>query len=431
MQPKTIAILGAGTRGAIFGEILNAMPHLATVVAVAEPREAYRTAFAERHGLGPERVFQSWQEFAAGPKLCDAVVIATMDRDHMGPALACLEKGYDLLLEKPMAATLAECVAIEQAQRRSGAVMGICHSLRYHKGFHQVKKLIDAGRIGRIVTIDQLEQVGFAHFAHSFIRGNWGNAGRSTPMLLAKSCHDLDYISYLVGAECTRVSSFGSLTHFRPELGPAEAPARCTDGCPLEASCTYSALKQYVQADLHTWPAAVISPVHTREAHLEAIQTGPYGRCVYRADNDVVDHQVVLMEFENDVTATFTMTGFTQGMGRRLRVHGTEGELAFDEATITIKTFADGNVETITLAKEGGHNDHGGGDTRVFRNWLEALHRREPGLILATAQASLRSHAMVFAAEEARHTRQVVELEAFRRAHGMEPADGDWKTSYR
>ena len=196
--PKTIAIVGAGGRGDLFATLIADHPHLARVVAVAEPRDSYRTHIAAGRGFAPEMTFRTWQEFIAKPRLCDAVVIATMDREHAGPAVACLDKGYDLLLEKPMAVTLADCRAIEAAQRRSGRIVGVCHSMRYHKGFRKVKELIDAGAIGRIVSLDQLEQVAYWHQAHSFVRGNWANQGRSTFMLMAKSCHDIDYIAYLV-----------------------------------------------------------------------------------------------------------------------------------------------------------------------------------------------------------------------------------------
>jgi predicted dehydrogenase len=415
LAPKTIAILGAGGRGTGFARLISSHGHLGRVVAVAEPRADYRAACAAAHRISKAKTFESWQAFVKKPKMCDAVVIATLDRDHVDPAVACLALGYDVLLEKPMAASLADCQAIEAAQRRSGAIVGVCHSLRYHKGFRMVKELIDAGAIGRVMTLDQLEQVAYWHQAHSFVRGNWGNEGQSTPMLLAKSCHDIDYIAFLVGKDrpCLRVSSFGRLSHFTAANAPAGSTARCTEGCRVEATCPYSAIKAYVQTDRREeWPANVCSLDHSAEAHLAAIRKGPYGRCVYRCDNDVVDHQVVLMEFDQDVTATFTMTAFTQGDGRVLRVHGDKGELHFDESRITIKTFGDNNVQEIVLGRETG--GHGGGDNRVVREWLQALHSRDDSGIVANAQESLRTHAIVFAAERSRHEQRTVELAALR-----------------
>ena len=408
LTKKRVAILGAGGRGSGFGQLVREFGHLAEVVAVAEPRDSYRDGFAREHKLPADRVFKSWQEFCAQPKLADAVIICTMDRDHVGPAVACLDKGYDVLLEKPMATSLADCCATEQAQRRSGAIMGVCHSLRYQKGFRRVKEIVDAGTIGRVMTLDQLEQVGYWHQAHSFVRGNWGNEGRSTFMLLAKSCHDIDYIAYLIGKPCLRVSSCGALSHFCRANAPAGSTDRCTDGCAAEATCPYSAIRTYVHGHRDRWPAAAIAYEHTYDAHMAAIKSGPYGRCVYRSDNDVVDHQVALMEFADDVTATFTMTAFTQGGGRKLRVHGDKGDLEFTEDKIIVRTFGDNNVAEIKLGQEVG--GHGGGDTRVVQEWLLALHSRNDSGIVANAQESLRTHTIVFAAEKARHEKRMVAI---------------------
>jgi predicted dehydrogenase len=401
-------VLGAGERGSIFGDLLAELATRAEVVAVAEPRAEHRERFAARHDLPAEAVFETWQEFTAVKRECDAVVVATMDRDHLGPAIASLAHGYDLLLEKPMAASLDECAALAHAQQSGTAIVAVCHSLRYHRGFRKVKELVAAGAIGEVVNVDQLEQIAYFHFAHSYVRGNWGNAGRATPLLLAKSCHDLDYIAWLVDRPCRRVASFGSLTHFTPANAPPGASTRCLDGCAAEPACTYSAVRQYVQADRTAWPARVISVDHSREAHLAAIAEGPYGRCVYRADNDVVDHQVAILEFEGGATATLTVTAFTQGQGRRVRVHGTRGELAFDERTITLRTFADGDVTTIVPAPEPG--PHGGGDMRVLAAWLEAIRWRDPELVTTDALASLDTHLIGFAAEQARLQGNVVEL---------------------
>jgi len=408
MIPRTVAILGAGDRGTGFGRLIAQFPQFAKVVAVAEPRDEYRRAFAAAHGLADGMVFRNWEEFCARGQLCDAVVISTMDRQHAGAAVACLQRGYDVLLEKPMAPTLPECRAIEQAQRRTGGILAVCHSLRYNKAFRKVRELLAAGAVGRIMTLDLLEQVIYWHQVHSFVRGKWAREDDSSFMLLAKSCHDIDYICYLLDRPCLRVSSFGALSWFRRENAPAGSTERCTDPCPLEPNCPYSAVRMYVDADRDSWPASVVSLDHSREAHLRAIREGPYGRCAWKCDNDVVDHQVVAMQFADDITATFTMTAFTQQGGRRLRVHGTDGELAFDESSITVRTFADNDVQHISIGRETG--GHGGGDLRVVRNWLLALHSRDARSILTDAQESLRTHTIVFAAEKSRREGRMVEI---------------------
>jgi predicted dehydrogenase len=410
MDRKKIAILGAGGRGQMFARLIADSPR-GEVCAVAEPRQEYRDGTARDYKLPPGAVFKDWREFVALPRFCDAVVIATMDREHMEPAVACLKKGYDVLLEKPMATTLADCRAIEAAQRASGAIVGVCHSLRYQKGFRKVRDLLAAGAIGRVISLDLIEGVGWWHQAHSFVRGNWGNESRATFMLMAKSCHDIDYLCFLAGGQATKVSSFGSLSFFRPENAPAGSGDRCV-ACSIEKTCSYSAIKQYCEGDLTEWPTNVVSPVHTREAHLAAIATGPYGRCVWKCDNDVVDHQVVNLQFPNDITATFTMTAFTEAMGRRLRVFGTGGELEFGEKSIRIRTFADHNETVIQLGDETG--GHGGGDSRIVNDWLHALHTRDASGIVANAQESLASHEVVFAAEMSRREGRTVSLDELR-----------------
>ena len=414
--PIKVAVIGAGSRGSGFGEIVRDAGHLASVVGVAEPLENYRCAFAERHEIPDSQSYASWEEMLGRPKFCDAVIISTPDTAHVGPAIAFLERGYHVLLEKPMATTLADCRAIEAAQRKAGTMVAICHSLRYQKGFAKVKEIADSGLIGRIVTLDQIEQVGFWHQAHSYVRGNWANEDRSTFMLMAKSCHDIDYIGHLVGAPCKSVNSYGSLAYFRAESAPAGAPLRCTDGCPVEQDCPYSAIKVYVKSRRETWPAAVCSFDHSQEAHLEAIRTGPYGRCVFHCDNDVVDHQVVSMEFDNQVTATFTMTAFAQLSGRHVRVNGTKGELRFHDKmdAISVRTFADNNAVEIALGAEPGV--HGGGDVRVVASWLQAISRGDGSLIATNASQSLESHTVVFAAEKSRLENRRVSIAEMRGA---------------
>jgi len=406
--PVSLAVIGAGQRGRLFGDIISRLPQWASVSAVAEPRRDYREAFASRHGLSGAQVAVDWRELAGGPQRFDGVVICTQDRDHVEPAVTFLGKGCHLFLEKPMAPTLEGCQQIADAQRRAGTMSCVCHSLRYHAGFAALKSLLTSGRIGQVVTIDQLEQVAWWHQAHSFVRGAWANEGRASFMLLTKSCHDIDYVAHLAGTGCRRVSSFGSLSWFRKENAPPGSGERCTD-CRAEKSCPYSAIRHYVEADREAWPARVISLDHSREAHLQAITDGPYGRCVWKCDNDVVDHQVVIMEFDNAATATFTMTAFTGGEGRRIRVHGTEGDAQFSEDRMTVRTFADGKTEEVAFEREPG--GHGGGDERAMASFLAAIRAKDPSLVRSDVQESLRTHAIVFAAERSRRQGRTVDME--------------------
>jgi predicted dehydrogenase len=404
----SVAIVGAGSRGFLLADIIARIPQWARIAAVAEPRNEPREAFVQRHRIPENARFTDWRELAERPRLCDAVVIATLDRDHAAPAIALTRLGYHMLLEKPMAPSLEDCKQIAHAQEKAGTITCVCHSLRYNEGFASLKKTVESGRIGRIATIDQLEQVAWWHQAHSFVRGNWGNEGRSTFMLLAKSCHDIDYIAYLAGAPCLRAQSFGNLSYFRSENAPHGSGERCT-ACSVEKTCPYSALRMYVDGARESWPANVVSTDHSRAAHLRAIESGPYGRCVWKCDNDVVDHQVVCLEFEGGITATFTMTGFTQEMGRKIRVHGTEGEISFTEAAMEVRSYADGGTERISFEKESG--SHGGGDERIVASFLAAIRQNDARLVTTDARESLRTHSIVFAAEASRRQGRMMDME--------------------
>jgi len=415
--PVTLLILGAGSRGQTYAGYTLDHPEEGVVVAVAEPDPVRRAAFAERHALPPERVFTDWQEALAQSKLADVAVIATQDADHVAPAEQAAALGYHLLLEKPMAPDEDGCRRIVSAAERHGVMLGVCHVLRYTAYTQALKAVLIAGTIGEIVSVEHLEPVGYWHQAHSFVRGHWRNTEESSPMLLAKSCHDLDWLSYIVGLPCRRVSSFGSLKHFRREAQPPGAADRCLD-CPpeIETACPYSAKRYYLgqlEAGNTGWPLNVITSDLTLEGVTAALQSGPYGRCVYACDNDVVDHQVVNFEFAGGVTASFTMTAFTRARGRETRIFGTRGELYGDSQKIERYDFLTGETSVLdtAVASDGSIlSGHGGGDDGLMAAFLEAVQQGNPTLILSGPQETLESHLMVFAAERARETGQVVDV---------------------
>jgi len=429
----TLAVIGAGNRGAdVYARWALDHPEEARVVAVADPDPARRTAFAEAHGIPGANACTSWEELLARPRLADAVVIATPDRMHVEPALKALERGYDILLEKPIAPTRAETLLLSEAAARHGAVVTVAHVLRYTPFFAALKRLVEEGRIGRLVNIDHVENIGYWHFAHSYVRGNWRRADAASPMILAKACHDMDILRWLAGAPCRRVASFGSLLHFRPENAPPGAPARCTDGCPVEATCPFNAVAFYVEglADHAGWPVSVITGDTSREGRLAALRTGPYGRCVYACDNDVADHQVAVLEFANGVAATLTVTAFSEENTRTIKLMGTMGEICghMETGRIEVRPFGRPGAlgsgsgrttaigsrvlrETITVAAGSGH---AGGDDGLMRAFVDHVRRRKagerPAAMLTSLAESLESHLMAFAAEEARTLGAVVEL---------------------
>jgi predicted dehydrogenase len=411
-RPLTFAILGCGARGQNFSEWIEHHPEDARVVAIAEPDRARRDLIGNRHQIPVEMRFAAWEDLLKQPRLADAVINTLMDRLHVASAVKALDLGYHMLLEKPMAVTLEECIAIDEARRANDRIVSVCHSLRYHAVYREVKRLIDSGAIGRVVSIDQLEGVDPVHQAHSFVRGNWSKESESTFMLLAKSCHDIDVLVYLVGDDCARVSSFGSLLHFNVDSKPAGAPARCSDGCPHRAQCPYSAVRLYGKPEM--WGKYIGLDRVSQSARDAFLRTLDYGRCVYDCDNDVVDHQVVNFEFARGATGTFTMTAFAPG-GRTLRVHGTHGFMAADieKRTIEIQSFwsADPSKRTIDLPAEDG--GHGGGDDNVMGCLTRAIREDDPSLIPTGTQESLRTHVVAFAAEAARRQKRVVQIAEF------------------
>ena len=402
-------VLGGGGRGRIYSNWVFEHPDVGRVVAVAEPLPERRARIAEKFNIPPEMQFKCWEDALARPRFADAILNCLMDRLHAPSAVAGLDKGYHMLLEKPMATTLEDCIAIDEARRRNNSIVAVCHTMRYHVALAEAKRLLSSGAIGRLVSFDEVEGVWPVHQSHSFVRGNWGNIGRSTFMLLSKSCHDLDYFAYLVGKPCKRVASFGSLSYYNKENAPAGAPPRCTDGCPHEHDCMYAAQRIYLVDDYGYAGHAGLGDKTTAE-RLEMLKTSPYGRCVYQCDNDVVDHQVVSMEFEGGITGTFTMTAFAKG-NRYLRLHGTDGALYLDLEgnTIEIYRYRD-NATTVTkLPAQSG--SHAGGDHNILCSFVKALRDNNPAEVLTGTAESLASHRIVFAAERARLEKRVVELD--------------------
>ena len=408
----SLIIVGAGSRGSEYARFAAEYPDRLEIVGVAEPRELYRTRMASKYNIPPEHVFTCWTDLAKVKKFADGVIISMQDKMHTAPAIKFADKGYHVMLEKPMAPTAAECRKIVRVAKKNQILFAVCHVLRYTTYTNALKKVIASGAIGDIVSMQHIEEVGWWHQAHSYVRGNWRNEKESSSMLLAKSCHDLDWISYIMGHKCEAISSFGSLKHFRKAEKPAGAGTRCL-ACGNAPSCPYSAVKIYLtdrfEKGLIDWPVNVLTPVVTRESLMQALQEGPYGRCVYECDNDVVDNQVVNMLFAGGRTATFTMTAFAKG-DRKTRIFGTRGEISGDSSTIRVFDFLTQQTEVIdTNATDGSIlGGHGGGDGRLMDSFVAALANHDQSRILSGPDATLESHLMVFAAEKSRLTRRVI-----------------------
>ena len=407
MAPVSIVVVGAGQRGAGYARWVRRHPDRASVVAVAEPRPVPRARLAAEHGIPAGNVAADWRELAGRGRLADAVLICTQDRMHAEPAEAFAELGYHILLEKPMAPDEAGCRRIVAAAEKAGIMFAVGHVLRYTAYTRAVKEIVASGQLGEIMSVQHLEPVGFWHQAHSYVRGNWRRSDQATSMLMAKSCHDLDWLQHILGRAPLRVSSFGRLTHFTAANRPPGAADRCV-ACPVEASCPYSAPRLYrglLEAGEHRWPLSVVVDDFTPAALDEALASGPYGRCVYACDNDAVDHQVVALEFSGGITATFTMTAFSRPADRSTRLFGTRAELAGDGETIRVYDFLTRSERTVTPAPAGAMNaaaGHGGGDAGLMEAFTRAVATGNRELISSGPRESLASHLAVLAAERAR-----------------------------
>jgi predicted dehydrogenase len=401
---------GAGSRGNMHAGSAVKFAENTEIVGVAEPRDYYRKRHASVHNIPSKDVFTDWHPMAERERFADAVIIATQDNMHVEPAKAFAAKGYHILLEKPVAPTWDECVEVGDAVKKAGVILGVCHGLRYTNYSRKIKEIIDSGAIGDIVAIQHVEPVGYWHYCHSYVRGNWRNEKESSFMLLAKSCHDIDLMYYWLNEEsCKAVSSFGSLKHFRPECKPAGAADRCLD-CSVESTCPYSAKRHYI--DRPEWTRWVVSPEPTDENVTDALRTGPYGRCVYACDNDVVDNQVVNLKFAGGQTVSFMMVAFTDERGRSTQIFGSRGQLTGRNQKIEVFDFM---TEETTEFDPSAHNagitgGHGGGDYNLMSSFVEAIRKDDQSLLSSGVDETLASHRTVFAAEESRLQNRVVTL---------------------
>lgn len=407
-----IAIAGVGSRGKnAYGlELLN-MKARAKVVAVADIDPERLALAGDAHGVPDEMRFPSAEAMLAMPRLADAMLVCTQDRQHVPHAVAALKKGYDVMMEKPISPKLEDLQEITKVARENGRRVVVCHVLRYTPFFQTIKKTIDSGVLGEIVSIQALENVRYWHQAHSFVRGNWRREEDTSPMILAKCCHDLDYLVWLCGKKCERVSSYGSLMYFKESNAPEGAALRCTQGCKAKESCPYDAEKIYltnkdtgILCGNVEWPIDVLAENPTEEKIRHAIETGPYGRCVFHCDNDVVDHQIVNMQMEGGASLSLTMSAFTSIGGRTIKVMGTLGDLWGDmhENKIRIGVFGK-EPQVIDLGKE--EKDfagHGGGDRLLMEQFVDLLQGKEPDGTVTTLETSVESHLVALAAEKSR-----------------------------
>jgi predicted dehydrogenase len=438
-QPIEVVLIGAGNRGLnVYATHLHATGE-AQIVAVADPSEERRELAGRLLGIPGERRFASWEELIGLGRLGEGALVCTREQDHEGPTVAALELGYDVLVEKPLAPTLEGCLRIVAAAESAPGRLQVAHVLRYAPFFRALHDALEEGVIGEIVNVEQRENLGYYHMAHSYVRGSWARSSEVGPMILTKCCHDFDILRWNLGRECVRLSSFGTQHEFAPGRVDESIPERCTDGCPIEAQCLYSAIGTYLEfrafpalrAELlgggkrpeeveapRIWPFPTLSADGSYSARRKAIETGPYGRCVFRCGNDTPENQIVAMEFEGGVTATLTMQGHSFEEHRSLRYDGTLGTLRgrFGAGT-ELLLHEHGAAAPRQIAVDDALDMHGGGDERIVRSFIRVIRGEEEPQ--TPASDALTGHLLAFAADQARRSGAVVDPRALALEHTL------------
>ena len=408
MKRITIAIAGCGDRGLnTYAYCQEKFPDLMQIVAAADIRPERLKIIKKQFGLTDKQCYSDANSMLEQPKLADAIFICTGDKMHYPQALAALNKGYHILLEKPIATTEQECIDIAKLADEKNLYVVVCHVLRYTVFYQKLKELLDKKIIGDVVSIQAIEKVGYWHQTHSYVRGNWRNTEESSPMILAKCCHDMDILLWLTDKHCKSVSSYGNLMLFKEENAPTGAPLRCTEPCPVADTCPYNAVNFYmgmVKKGEYGWPVNVLHNEPTEENIMESLRTGPYGRCVYHCDNNVVDHQVVNLLLEEGTTINFTMCGFTADGGRELRIMGTLGEIYGNvhNKKISVMPFGKEAIDIDISKLTDDFSGHEGGDARMVEEFLRLLNGEPVSKSITTISRSVESHLVALAAERSR-----------------------------
>jgi len=418
-----VMIIGAGSRGMYtFGELCKREDVHIKVVAVAEPNKEKRDKMMKEHEISPEFCFKSGEIALSSDRFCDAIINATPDRSHHKLTIMAIKKGYNILLEKPISSSPQECIEIVETQKKYGGVLSLAHVLRYSPFFQEMKKIIDSKRLGKMLSVDLLEEVGYWHFAHSYIRGNWRKKDESGPIILTKSCHDLDILTFLVGSDVSSIVSSGSLSYFKRENSPKGSTRRCVENCKIKKNCPYNSERFYLMekdSSKIDWPTTVLSPIDKSiSARKRALKNGPYGKCVFRCDNDVCDNQVTQIKFKNGVSATFKLIAFGQESTRKIKIYLEKGEINGDLSKGSIRVVEykglryNNSLKQEHISYGGGH---GGGDEFLLKNFVRTILKGDEKSNLSNVQDSLQSHLMAFAAEESRLKKKVLNFQKWKK----------------
>jgi len=403
-KPVTAIVIGAGSRGSTYAGYALQYPKSLQIVGVSDILEDRKTTMGNEHNIEEKYRFGDWSEVFKQPKFADAVIISTPDNLHYEPCMKALEMGYDVLLEKPIAPTPEQCENIAMQAKKHNRIVGVCHVLRYAPYFLALKEMLDKGVVGDIISVHHFEPIRFHHMAHSYVRGNWHNSKETTPIVLAKSCHDLDIIRWMLNEDCTEISTYGGLRHFTRNNAPEDSSERCLQ-CSVESKCPFSAVKIYLRDKRYLYVFDLPNDKSKHDAIImDKLKNTNYGRCVYRCDNDQCDHYAVNMKFESGTIVSFTMEAFTSYGGRRTVILGTKGDIVGDMKSFTVTDFL---TEKKTVWAEDisdlpGYQGHAGGDWGIIKDFVLAVSNQDEKFLSSTVDISVASHLIGFKSEESR-----------------------------
>lgn len=410
MDKVKVAVIGAGVRGTYaYAPYILERSDLCEIVAVAENKQGRRDLFSKIYNLKEEFVFESAEKFFEYEKIADAVIITTNDDRHYNHTKLALEKGYHVLLENPLANSLDRLVHLEElSEKYNDKIFMTCYVLRYTQFFSKLKEIIDSKELGELVSIQYNENIGYWNFAHSYVRGNWRNSSDTGPIILTEGCYGMDILLYLTGSKCRKIASFGKLKHFNIDSFKSTMSENCYS-C-SEEYCPYSCKKIYLENTSILNNSVHINP--TRENLNNILKEGPYGRCVYRCDNNVIDNMVNIIEFENDVTATFNLYAFTKECNQRIKLIFTNGEVdgSFKDNEIRIKKFGQEEVLINTYNNNLGHNE---GNINLIKSFIKSVSEGNINCYRNNIKEAIESHVMAFAAEYSRVSEEVIYIDEF------------------
>ena len=422
-KPVTAIIVGAGHRAFVYSKLAKTNPELLKIVGVADPNPIRRKKAMDEFGFSEDMCFENAEELAKHGKLADTVINGTMDEQHLETAVPLLNAGYDMLLEKPFAPNEEEMRQIVDCAKKNNSKVMICHVLRYTPFYYGIKERIVNGEIGDIINIQTTEHVSYHHLSTSYVRGKWANKDKChTTMLLAKCCHDLDIMMWMMAdTKPTQISSFGGKFQFKPENAPKNAGTICMKDCPLVDTCVYSTKRLYIDHldrwAFYVWDALEDKENPTIEDKIALMKSdNPYARCIYKCDNNVVDHQSVLVNFASGATGTHNMVGGSAEPRRDIHIIGTKGEIFgnFEESKFTVLKInpspdahnEECDVEEVDLNVSGdmvgAYGGHGGGDERLAADFVKFIRGEKPSLACTSIFDSVAGHLSVYLADESR-----------------------------